>query len=397
MPSNPSYLFYSGDLGEALRQQLQAAVKAVGGVAEARFTHQSDDEIAAELIHRFAVRQLTLMEQHKSMRKSEIKMEISDPYRHAFNPMSRVSVDGVRVVVSIPFIGDPSLWKLRPSTWRTTFPIGNVQSGGADGGSLEILIEHPSDQDPARIKEHLDRQLSDIRFYIENQKSQISSEMAQLPNCITSAVAERRQRLTKHSNLSELLGIPTEPANPPLPTASPLSRTSPATSKAPPQNPPLPTATAPSRTRPETKGTAHVESSDKWDVFISHASEDKNDFARPLAEALRATGLHVWFDEFTLRVGDSLRRSIDKGLANSRFGVVIVSPAFLQREWPQKELDGLTAREINGEKVILPVWHKIDQQTLAKYSPTLADRLATHSAKGLDQVVADLRAAIHAH
>jgi hypothetical protein len=96
----------------------------------------------------------------------------------------------------------------------------------------------------------------------------------------------------------------------------------------------------------------------EWDVFISHAKEDQ-DFVRPLAGNLRDRGLKVWFDEFTLVVGDSLRRSIDRGLAHSRFGVVVISPNFLRKEWPQKELDGLVAREVNGIKVILPVWHNI--------------------------------------
>jgi hypothetical protein len=89
----------------------------------------------------------------------------------------------------------------------------------------------------------------------------------------------------------------------------------------------------------------------EWDVFVSHASEDKEEFARPLAQALKDRGLRVWFDEFTLRVGDSLRRSIDRGLAHSRYGVVVISPAFLSKEWPQKELDGLMAREVDGRKV----------------------------------------------
>ena len=66
----------------------------------------------------------------------------------------------------------------------------------------------------------------------------------------------------------------------------------------------------------------------EWDVFISHASEDKDDFVRPLAEDLEQRGLRVWFDESTLRVGDSLRRSIDRGLAQSRFGIVVLSPYF---------------------------------------------------------------------
>jgi hypothetical protein len=136
------------------------------------------------------------------------------------------------------------------------------------------------------------------------------------------------------------------------------------------------------------------DSASEWDVFISHASEDKDDFVRPLAERLRREGLRVWYDDFTLTVGDSLRRSIDRGLARSRHGVVVVSPNFLKKEWPQKELDGLVAREVGGAKVILPVWHSISADQIRAYSPILADRLAVSSAKGLDHVTDQLLQAI---
>jgi TIR domain len=132
----------------------------------------------------------------------------------------------------------------------------------------------------------------------------------------------------------------------------------------------------------------------QWDVFVCHASEDKDDFVRPLARGLETHGLKVWFDEFTLTVGDSLRRSIDRGLAGSRFGVVVISPDFLLKEWPQRELDGLVARETGGVKVILPVWHNITADLVRKYSPTLADRLAVSSAGGLEHVIAELLRAI---
>jgi hypothetical protein len=132
----------------------------------------------------------------------------------------------------------------------------------------------------------------------------------------------------------------------------------------------------------------------EWDVFISHASEDKENFVRPLANRLHEQGLRVWFDEFTLTIGDSLRRSIDHGLAKSRFGIVVISPEFLRKEWPQKELDGLVAREIEGVKVILPVWHNIGAKEIRTYSPTLADRLAVASSQGLDRVTAQLLEAI---
>lgn len=127
-----------------------------------------------------------------------------------------------------------------------------------------------------------------------------------------------------------------------------------------------------------------------WDVFISHAWEDKESFVRPLAEALRARGLRVWYDEFTITVGDSLRRSIDRGLANSRYGIVVLSPNFFAKDWPQKELDGLSTREANSEKVILPIWHQITAPEVRKYSPILADRVAVSTSEGLEYVVAEL-------
>jgi len=127
-----------------------------------------------------------------------------------------------------------------------------------------------------------------------------------------------------------------------------------------------------------------------WDVFISHAWEDKESFAHPLAKALEERGLRVWYDEFTLRVGDKLLRSIDHGLANSRYGVVILSPNFFEKEWAQKELAALAAREVSGQKVILPVWHNITAGQIREYSLTLADRVAVLSDRGLEHVVEEL-------
>jgi hypothetical protein len=130
---------------------------------------------------------------------------------------------------------------------------------------------------------------------------------------------------------------------------------------------------------PATVG-AGTTSSRSYDAFISHATEDKDAVARPLAERLLELGFEVWYDEFQLRVGDSLRRSIDRGLANSRFGIVVLSPAFFAKNWPQYELDGLVAREMMGGKVILPLWHKLSKDEVMAYSPSLADKLALNTA-----------------
>jgi TIR domain len=127
------------------------------------------------------------------------------------------------------------------------------------------------------------------------------------------------------------------------------------------------------------------------DVFICHASEDKDAFVRPLAEALRAHHIDVWYDDFVLTVGDSLREAIDRGLADSRFGIVVLSPHFFQKRWPKRELNGLVAREVAEDRqLILPIWHHIDRDEILRYSPPLADLLGVPSALGMDAVVTAL-------
>jgi len=125
----------------------------------------------------------------------------------------------------------------------------------------------------------------------------------------------------------------------------------------------------------------------RWDVFISHASEDKEEIAHPLAEALIKRGYAVWYDRFSLKLGDSLRESIDRGLAQSRFGLVVLSKHFFAKRWPNKELNGLTAMEMRGQKVILPVWHGVTFEDIVRYSPMLADLKAVSTREGHDSVV----------
>lgn len=134
----------------------------------------------------------------------------------------------------------------------------------------------------------------------------------------------------------------------------------------------------------------------EYDVFISHASEDKEAVVRPLAHALSNKGLKVWYDEFELRIGDSLRRKIDVGLARSRFGVVVLSRSFFRKGWTNYELDGLVTRAVSGEQILLPIWHEITKQELLNYSPSLADKVArstgTHT---IDEIATEIVAVIH--
>ena len=129
----------------------------------------------------------------------------------------------------------------------------------------------------------------------------------------------------------------------------------------------------------------------QYDVFISHASENKGNFVEPMAKALQEGGLKVWYDRFELKMGDSLRDKIDQGLSNSKYGVVVLSKAFFSKEWPQTELDALVTRQNNeGKKVVLPIWHNVSAEEVRKFSPILASKLAARSADGINAVVGQI-------
>ena len=125
-----------------------------------------------------------------------------------------------------------------------------------------------------------------------------------------------------------------------------------------------------------------------WDAFISHAWEDKETFVRPLVEALGRLGVSLWYDEISLKLGDSLSKSIDHGIAKSRNGIVVVSPAFIGKNWPEAELRALMTRRIDSGLHLFPIWLNVDKETIANYSPMLADLVALQTAERSAQEIA---------
>lgn len=128
-------------------------------------------------------------------------------------------------------------------------------------------------------------------------------------------------------------------------------------------------------------------------IFISHAWENKS-FAKPLAEALRAAGHEVWFDEYEYKPGDSLLGKINEGLLEADYGVVVFSPEYFRKYWTKVELDGLVALEARNGKMVLPIWLNISSDEIAKVMPTHAGRYAVSAEKDMDRVVAELLSAI---
>lgn len=151
----------------------------------------------------------------------------------------------------------------------------------------------------------------------------------------------------------------------------------------------IPLSSVPSLIRNIENNDSSLDRSIEFDVFISHASEDKEEVVRPLAIALMHNNLKVWYDEFELKIGDSLRRKIDQGLATSRFGIVVLSQSFLKKGWTNYELDGLVSRSVSGEQILLPIWHKITKNEVIVYSPSLADKVARNTSSSTIEEMAE--------
>lgn len=124
-------------------------------------------------------------------------------------------------------------------------------------------------------------------------------------------------------------------------------------------------------------------------AFLSHDSRDKEAIARRIATTLISMLCPVWYDEFSLTVGDSLRESIENGLRTCHMCIFILTPNFLSKGgWPKREYDAIFTRElVEDRELILPVWAGVSRDEVYEYSPTLAGRVALHWEAGKEEQV----------
>ncbi len=324
------------------------------------FSTCADHELAARVLADVRVEPLVLDRESTSLSFHDVTLDArEDPNRAAFhfNRGHPVPLPATRHVFSIPFAGTSDLWRLCPSSFGSTQPRGIV-SGQDRSGHLTLVFTEPKDS-KVDIQQLLADELSLIDSRRDAQRSEIEAFNEGLRQAIVSAVAARRVELAEREEFAKTMGV----------TIMPDTRAARRGASARPVRP-----------------AAHP-GPKKWDIFVSYAGEDRDSVARPLAHALQARKISVWFDKFELSLGDRLRRKIDEGLSHSRYGVVILSEAFFRKHWPQAELDGLIARESSGGDVILPIWHGLSEAQVAAYSPTLASRVAASSADGIEAVV----------
>jgi hypothetical protein len=133
----------------------------------------------------------------------------------------------------------------------------------------------------------------------------------------------------------------------------------------------------------------------EFDAFISHSSEDKISLVRPLSIALQEYGAKIWYDEFSLKPGVSLSRSIEKGLSKSKYGLVVLSKSFFKKSWTEYELRAMNSLEVANPGIIIPIWYDVDIEEVRNFSLYLSDKLAiVVGEKSIDEICVQILEAI---
>ncbi len=203
-------LFYEGDLDETLRAQKASVREKVDGLPQEQFLNSPEEEVVAHVVSELEMDPLVLYEDHAEMDKNETKIDVSRwRDRNPFGDRGPIMVAAMEVIVSIPYSGDPQLWRLKPNQWSTVFPRAQFSKPDQTGlGSLKIVIVLPVDEPQEQFKSRVDEELRSIRFYIDSQKRQIDNFNASLPGVVQDAVRARRERIKKQEGIEDLLGIP---------------------------------------------------------------------------------------------------------------------------------------------------------------------------------------------
>lgn len=352
----PPLLFSKGDIFGFLNNRQQRLENEVNGIDSRAIQQTPEEELVHALAARYKLAVPVLQEDNAYADYREIDVDVSrDPMRRFFfDEGGPAHVKGTEITFFLPFKGNGGLFDIRPQTFTTNPPRGEIE-----GQEIRLTYQR-TDTNAEAVKSDYQRTLGSIKQYLGWLETSVLDFNRKIGFLVQTLINERKRKLAATSGMMQAIGLPVRRR---VEVENQQPRVS---------------------TKAISKSTA---SAKKWDVFISHATEDKDEIARPLANALQRRGAAVWYDEFSLNLGDSLRASIDYGLANSRYGVVILSKHFFAKNWPIQELNGLSTREANGNKVILPIWHAISFEEIRNSSPILADRLAAKSEVGIEALV----------
>ena len=130
------------------------------------------------------------------------------------------------------------------------------------------------------------------------------------------------------------------------------------------------------------------------DTFICHASKDKQSVVKPLLDALDKENISYWYDEAEIKWGDSIPDKINEGLRMSRYVIVVLSDAFLSKNWPQRELNSsLNIESSTGKVRVLPliIGSKEVMEKILQNYPILNDKRHLVWENDLKKIIEELK------
>jgi hypothetical protein len=346
----PSDRLFSGPDFHSVLEHYQA--KLVEAYEQLPDEEAADEQVQAGLKQRFMLDVPSLRPQGEIWAEEDtVKVDVRRlPNRMPGLGDRPIYEDVPQFTVHIPFDGDPGVFGISPSVF------GGASVSGEIVGN-ELLMKFLMTMPGQDLQGNIDSTIPQLNSTLAHLREQMLVFDQGLAVALAQAVMLRKQRIQMRSGAVHNLRIPIRPA--------PVRKMVPAE----------PTQ------RPKDAVKTEAAKPQTWDVFLSHASEDKP-YVEELHRTLVAAGLQIWMDKAELRWGDKLRSRIDDGLKRSRFVIVVLSKAFLGlKKWTEYELDSAFALETVNEKRILPLWHGITHDEVKNYSAGLSDRVALDSSQ----------------
>lgn len=335
-------MFADGDLRATLDAQLEMVRRSVDDIPERDFRAADPSELATKLYERFVIEAVEVTEGAISVQAedAEIDRRRFRDIDHGF-PGASPTLRGTRVTYNVPYTGEETLFRLKPSTWTASFPYAVLGRG-----ELRFIYDVPSSE-VAGTKSRFDRDLALTRQWLGWSTKQVAEFDQQLASVIGSAVNSRGNRLASASEGLAALGLPVRRVEP--------ARVQPQASKA-----------EPVRTSGGASATG------EYDVALSFAGEDRI-YVQSVAKRIADAGARVFFDEFeavSLWGKDLVEHLQDIYQNRARFCVLFISEHYVKKPWPTHERRSAQARALVAkEEYLLPA--RFDDSVLPGMPPTI--------------------------
>ena len=205
-------LFSQYDLSSVFHTNIEQANKDVESITREQFVNSSDNELIEHVFSKREIIPLELYTDQQVLDHNETQIDIRNhPGRDVRDRSRPFLIPGIYIKVTIPFTGDPELWKCRPSQWKTTFPFATIRrTGNEERGEIEITLTRTSDSlgDGSDIKQEVEGTIGEIEWYLSVIRAQVEKHNEELKTYISERVADRSKRISKQEEVIKALNIP---------------------------------------------------------------------------------------------------------------------------------------------------------------------------------------------